>query len=196
MNLIFPHSIIFFTSIIILKNLRKIWGKNLRKKSEEWWAKEKQRRSYLGECFLSKREVFSGHPMHFSELHYHTLPQGLELIMYGLLRSHSKALKWDSKSIQCHQHRLQWTEIQGHLDTLFVNQITTACHENRSINTLMKLCLFRQATVSSIRHCCHPLSKLHKHSSISYISFVRQSSIENSLTYRCYVQRWTYPKYF
>lgn len=56
----------------------------------------------------------------------------------------------------------------------FVYQITTAWDENYSINTLIKVCLFRQATMS-FRHCCHPLSKLHKHSSISYISFARQA---------------------
>lgn len=100
----------------------------------------------------------------------------------------SQALSWDSRNIQCHWHRQpSWAEFQGatgHLDILFIGPITTAWDENWSMNTVTKVCLLSQAMMSSPRHCCHSLSKLHRQSNVCSITLCSVIPFTKDLTHR------------
>lgn len=132
-------------------------------KPEEWRVKEKQRRVILGNAFTSKRRGVSEHPVHYPERHYTLFPTG-RAHRPGPLTSdwHGSEIPKVPNVTSRHSPMGRGPGRHRTFGHTLIDQITTAWNENWSINTLIKIRLFSQATMPSFRHCCHPQSKLHR----------------------------------
>lgn len=123
-NLVFPLSYILHWCTVL---------KILRTKSEEWWAKEKQRRSYLGKCFYTQERSAFRVPCEFLGTVLSYLSPWTGIHKAGPTYMRFKAPGVRSSNIQCHQHRLSEESSRRAQDiwTQSVKQITTAWDETK-----------------------------------------------------------------